>query len=48
MNQLRKITAMAEEEYASGTENMQILFPAPVVILIKKNIMLMECRDNGL
>ena len=30
-----KIIPMAEEEYASGTENMQMLFPAPVAILMK-------------
>ena len=30
-----KITAVAEEEYANGTENMQMLFPAPVAILTK-------------
>ena len=29
-----KIIPMAEE-YASGTENMQMLFPAPVAILMK-------------
>lgn len=30
-----KIIPMAEEECASGTENMQMLFPNPVAILMK-------------